>query len=85
MITINANDYHQKVLNSMLSHQDLMSIWTLRIFLKYGIGEMSTIPIGFHGLEINISLNIVDLAGHMEQLHQLLTELTLLETELGQI
>jgi hypothetical protein len=40
---------------------------------------------GFHGLEINISLNIVEVVGLTEQPAQLLIESTLSEIELGQI
>lgn len=40
---------------------------------------------GFHGLEINIFLNIVEVVGLTEQPAQLLIESTLSEIELGQI
>jgi len=40
---------------------------------------------GYHGLEINTFLNIVEVVGLTEQPAQLLTESTSLETEHGQI
>jgi len=43
------------------------------------------VQIGFHGLEINIFLNIVEVVGLTEQPAQLLIESTLSEIELGQI
>jgi hypothetical protein len=42
-------------------------------------------PIGYHGLEINISQLIVEVVGLMELPVQLLIELILPEIELGQI
>lgn len=56
-----------------------------RIFLSHTTGEIFRELITFHGIKISISLFIVEAAGHKEQPVQLLTALTLLETELGLI
>ena len=55
-----------------------------KIYQKLGTGEMLTELTGFHGLEINISLNIVEAVGLMELPAQLLIESILSEIRLGQ-
>lgn len=52
---------------------------------NHGIGETLMAATIFHGLEISISLLIVDLAGLTDLPAQLLTESILLETNHGQI
>ena len=68
----------------MSYRQDHMNTSALLIFQRPGIGEMSTTPTGFHGQEINTSPNTAAAVGLMVPLHQLLTESTSSETELGQ-
>ncbi len=52
----------------MLFQQDPINIWMYKIYQRIGIGEMLIEQIGFHGLEINIFLNIVEVVGLMELL-----------------
>ena len=57
----------------------------LMLYLNSGIGEILVESTIYHGVEINIFLNIVDHAGPMEQLALSLIESILPEIELGQI
>lgn len=85
MTTTSAREFHPKAWNNTLSHQDLINTQNLRIYPKSGIGETSTIPTGYLGLETNTFLNTVEVVGLMVLPAQLLIESTLSETEPGQI
>lgn len=68
----------------LLHRLDLTNIQMFQLFQKTGIGETLVESTIYHGAEINTFHNIVDHVGLMDLLAQLLTELILLETELGQ-
>lgn len=69
-------------LNTLLA-QDLMNTLMLKICLKVGTGEMLMESTIFLGLKINTFLLTAEAAGLKELPAPLLTESTLLETELG--
>jgi hypothetical protein len=80
-----AKDFQLKEHHNILFHQDHMNILMSKIYLKLLIGEMLMELTGYHGQEINIFLNIVEVVGLMELQVQLLIESILLEIEPGQI
>ena len=85
LMTKNVKEALQSKLKNTSYLEDPMNTSISKICQRIGTGEMSMELIGFHGVETNTFLSIVEVAGLMQPQVPSLIELILPETEHGLI